>query len=545
MNLFGIIREKKKVFVLLLAIIALGIFLRTYHYSDLLRFGKDQARDASIVHNIIEKKEPLPLLGPKAGGTDFQMGPVFYYFQYASASIFGATPDKMAYPDLLFSILTIPLLFLFLRKYLNTNISLALTALFAVSFFAVQNGRFAWNPNSLPFFSLLFLYAFLQLAETAKNKKLWWSLILGFALGIGAQLHTLFILIASVIFILFCAYLIRKKNLKIKWAVLVIAVALLFNIPQIISEIQTKGSNTKAFFQGITQKTTFKHPFPKNIMYDGAWHLQANTLFVAPIGDDTSLHITSLADSFKDNEKGIAGITKYLPDLLRIVFGIALTLGGYFLLGFYLKKEKDVSKKMFLQLLSLYIAAAFFVMIPLSFVLELRYFLIVQFVPFLLLGLLIKFFREKYGQTGLRLSLIVILLLCGLNIYKVASEFNSFLNRDGDVGIAIWSEEKFAGEFILAHTQPEQDVHMVFEPAEADKFIRPLAYFDENIDAPLEHNDDTPLEDSNVAYFSLILDGRKGKDTFKRNLKKSDLYIISDSATYGRLAIYKLELKEK
>lgn len=133
-------------------IVALGIFLRTYHFRDWLRFSDDQARDAIIIRNIIEHKQSLPLLGPIAGTSTFYLGPAYYYIEYGAAKVFGAAPDKIALPDLLFSILAIPPLFFFLKKYFSEKLSLSLTALFAVSFFAVRYSRFAWNPNSTGFF---------------------------------------------------------------------------------------------------------------------------------------------------------------------------------------------------------------------------------------------------------------------------------------------------------------------------------------------------------------------------------------------------------
>ena len=82
------------------------------------------------------------LLGPKAGGTQFRLGPVFYYFEIVSAKIFGNAPDKMAYPDLFTGILCIPLLFFFLRKYFEKYAVLSLTAIFAVSTYAIFYARF-------------------------------------------------------------------------------------------------------------------------------------------------------------------------------------------------------------------------------------------------------------------------------------------------------------------------------------------------------------------------------------------------------------------
>src|SRR5665647_169789 len=123
--------------VILIAIVIVGFFLRTYNFSEWLTFNSDQARDASVVSDMIAGGD-APLLGPVAGGTLFQLGPAFYYFQYVGASVFGAFPDKMAYADLLFGILAITLLYLLAQQYFKRNIALILTALYAAAFFTVQ-----------------------------------------------------------------------------------------------------------------------------------------------------------------------------------------------------------------------------------------------------------------------------------------------------------------------------------------------------------------------------------------------------------------------
>lgn len=62
----------------LAVIILVGILLRVYRFEDWLLFNPDQARDAMAVYNI--NRGSLPLLGPIAGGTEFHLGPITYYF---------------------------------------------------------------------------------------------------------------------------------------------------------------------------------------------------------------------------------------------------------------------------------------------------------------------------------------------------------------------------------------------------------------------------------------------------------------------------------
>src|SRR3989344_3840076 len=152
--------SKQLVIVGLVLLVGLGFFLRTYHFSDWLHFELDQARDARVIDTALHGSAlDLPLLGPKAGGTFLRLAPGFYYLQYVSTLIFGGDPTGMAMFVLIFSTASIVIFYVFLRRYFGVRLALGLTALFAVSAYFVMYGRFAWNPNMLPFFVLFGFYA--------------------------------------------------------------------------------------------------------------------------------------------------------------------------------------------------------------------------------------------------------------------------------------------------------------------------------------------------------------------------------------------------
>ena len=160
-------------YFILAAVIIIAVAIRLYHFHDWLYFAMDQARDAMLVREAYENgASQLPLLGPRAAGTFLRLGPIFYYFQYISAKIFHSTdPAVLAYPDFLFSVLGIPLFYFFLRNYFKKTISLLATAIYAFSFVAIQYGRFAWNPNSVPFWILLVFFALLKFSQAKSGSK--------------------------------------------------------------------------------------------------------------------------------------------------------------------------------------------------------------------------------------------------------------------------------------------------------------------------------------------------------------------------------------
>ena len=109
-----------------------------------------------------------------------------------------------------------------------------------------------------------------------------------------------------------------------------------------------------------------------------------------------------------------------------------------------------------------------------------------------------------------------------MNVYAVGKNLHSFLIKKGDVGIAVWGEQKGVGEFTLAHTAPGEKVYFVLEPQNGNKFIRPLSYFVPGVEIPQLPNDPAPLPEPNVAYFSLILDTKLENSLYSRKLKKAE-----------------------
>jgi 4-amino-4-deoxy-L-arabinose transferase-like glycosyltransferase len=176
----------------LILILTLGLFFRAYHFSDWLHFELDQARDARVIDHALEGgMGELPLLGPKAGGTFFRLGPAYYYLQYVSALVFGGTPAGMAIIVLLTSVASIGIFFMLVRRLFPDWLALLITLAFSVSEYFIMYGRFAWNPNMLPFFILLGMYALLRSVGGSERNPGRWFLVSIFAFGVATELHFL------------------------------------------------------------------------------------------------------------------------------------------------------------------------------------------------------------------------------------------------------------------------------------------------------------------------------------------------------------------
>jgi hypothetical protein len=263
---FSKIKKQKRapwVGVLLFLICFVGVGLRLVHHSDWLIFQSDQSRDALIVERALNGSgiSDLPLLGPQARGSSLHLGPVFYYFQYWSGSIFHYLPEAFAYPDLVFGILALPLLYLLSRMFFGEGLSIWLTALASGSLFFVTFSRFAWNPNSLPFFTLLFALFFLKALGSPPGKRYLKLGIAAMSLGIIAQLHfiaALGLLLALGVFLLWQRPLIRTEIF------LCLGIIVMLYAPVLIHEYQSGAENTQAFLSSVMEKgSKDKHTLPE------------------------------------------------------------------------------------------------------------------------------------------------------------------------------------------------------------------------------------------------------------------------------------------
>ena len=391
-------------FWVLALILLVGIFLRTYNFHGWLKFSNDQARDAFVSSQAADGETTWPLAGPYmsySGDGDhveensFHLGPIYYYFQILSAKIFGNYADKLAYPDVFFGVLSIVLLYAFLRIYFEINLSLGLSGLYAISSYFVQYSRFAWNTNLIPFFVLLFLFCLHKFL--IKNEKThWvWVILLGIALGVGFQLHAIVMMLFSLVaFLVFLFSMKKNYHAWKRWAVVFLVFSAL-NAPQIFGELKTDFSNTKAFFSFSSRNSVHPLVLLKN---DIDCHIEANAHFLSSYGSSNCTYDFLALNTYGNIRTRT--LSKMFQDLAFNVYmlsAIAFSLLGYFLLLKFSKDESRNSQKYFLRLIVLYASCSLLLMYSLSTdkFNDLRYYTQTFFVPYILLGFLFEFFREK------------------------------------------------------------------------------------------------------------------------------------------------------
>lgn len=400
--------EKYWSFYVLFLIIIISIFLRSWHFQETLYFNLDQARDAELIRNAHnEGIGKLPLLGPRAAGTFLRLGPIYYYFQYSSSVIFQSVePYVFAYPDLFFSILTIPLVYFFCRQIFSKKTSLMVTSLFSFSFIIIQYSRFAWNTNSIPFWALLFLLGLYKASNVSDKKKAGlWLVLVALGYSVVSQLHFIALLGFPVVAISFWIFYFPKK-INWKFWILSIFILFFFYSPMIVSEIKTGGYNAEQFLFALTEKKEGDNN-------DSFFHslIKKETKIAGDVG-----MIISSIDA--DNEKN------YYAGNLLIAFGIILLI-------FKWKNLKEQRSFVFLVLAWFILFIGLLLITDTS--LKARFVLPIAVVPFLFVGLIFDFIqkRKKGGWKIASLTFIgLVALLIFVNINGVLMWYKYLEKQD-------------------------------------------------------------------------------------------------------------------
>jgi len=439
--------SKKTTFLLLVLIILGGIWVRTYHHTQWLFFKWDQARDALLLAPAIQHgPEHLPLLGPRAtkiGDEYLRLGPIYYYIQYATGVLLHSIePPVFSYSDLFFNILAIYLFYLFLRLYFNCRLSLYGTLLFTFSFLVVQHSRFAWNPNSVPFFTLLTFYGLLRFSVGKNFKERWrWFSVWLLAYTIASQYHFFaFFVLTGVSALFFCYYFLNKyvlpsnhqlntasinskafrelkeslpdifkqtiysvrkdifsKQFALYLLSILIIVGTLYT-PVLISEVKTGGSNSKLFLKMFSASgrndKTFWQKLQRNFREQGDNYCLITTGFKHRAGFKT--------------------------DPLTVGSGLFLIVSALWLIRqeIFFKKDNPLQRN-FLVLLFLWITVFFIITIPASYQLRPRYFAPVFPLPFVIIVLWYSVLQKRLvGPFRLVIPLVTLLILF-LNIYNI------------------------------------------------------------------------------------------------------------------------------
>lgn len=268
--------------ILLMAILIFGAFLRLFHIDQYMTFLGDEGRDVLVVKRMIVDHK-LTLLGPTASVGGFFLGPAYYYFMLPFLWLFQLNPVGPAVMVALFAVATIYLLFRVIEDFSKSQFAaLAGAFLYAISPLVIAQSRSSWNPNLLPFFSLLLIYA-LYKGVTKENNR--WFFLAGLAIGIGLQLHYLFTFLMPVATIFMLIYQHKLKSLKFYGGIL--SGFLVGLSPFLAFELRHSFPNTRSILKFILAKDEVRYLGYEvtKILSDVLFRLFARLVFLFPNPD--------------------------------------------------------------------------------------------------------------------------------------------------------------------------------------------------------------------------------------------------------------------
>jgi hypothetical protein len=215
-----------------------------------------------------------PTLGPviPTGWLPLHLPPLFYYLVFPFTFL-GPNPVWAALPDALFSFLSIPLVILITYRLLQGTTRSRRFLLSAVAglwqsllFTNIAEGSLAWNPSSVPFFSLSFALVAANIIQRAKVDRyslLSWGL-LGFLLAILVSLHGQTLYTFPFVFVAVCIMFIHRtadlhgKSYALKACTMITLSVLVFAsclTPYWYGESRTHWQNSRAMVGFPVMKT--------------------------------------------------------------------------------------------------------------------------------------------------------------------------------------------------------------------------------------------------------------------------------------------------
>ncbi len=233
-----------------LAITLLGAFFRLYHFEGFVGFLGDQGRDA-IVMKRIATFEHFPGIGASSSVGNVFLGPFFYYYGAVWLKLFGLQPIGPAYGVVFAWILSLPLMYVMLRRFFSERVAMVTTFCMALSYSMIWLSRFAWNPNLMPITSLFCVLAFW---EARRSRHMVWYALVGALLSVSMQMHYVALALCLPLGITMIrdgvrAVQAKKLVVEIRYLGMFLAGWVVLTLPLILFDIQNRFMNLRGIWE--------------------------------------------------------------------------------------------------------------------------------------------------------------------------------------------------------------------------------------------------------------------------------------------------------
>lgn len=167
--------------ILLVLIVCLAAFLRTYRLDTHGILFYDAAHDLLSAHQAIEDKR-LPLVGITSSRPWLHQGPLSIWIEMLVLIFFGNSTYAQSVVFALIAIAAIIALYELITIHLNKQAAYFAVALFAVMPLAVAHSRVPYHTTPIPLALALYLFALLEFWKSYSAKKLLLTILTGLVL---------------------------------------------------------------------------------------------------------------------------------------------------------------------------------------------------------------------------------------------------------------------------------------------------------------------------------------------------------------------------
>lgn len=382
---------------LLIVIILVSIFFRTYQIVEKYGFAHDAELFSWIVKDIVVNQHPR-LIGQLTSAPGIFIGPLFYYSLVPFFMLFNMDPVGALIPITIVGILTTFSYFFVFSKLFNKSTGLIAAFFHATLLQWISFDRLVVPSTPTNLWVIWYFFTIIQISRG--NIKV--LPILGILLGLIWHIH---IALLPTLVAIPVAFFISGKLPKIKELITFSICLLIPSLPLILFETRHNFSQTLSLISNFTTEHGGVTGFPKLIYILKMIEKNINSLFISP---------------------------QSLPENLKPVFVLSFILAGLFLI-----KKKIISKKDYLPITSMALGVILFFTLTSSLVSE-YYIYSLEIIFVAILSLLLSYFLQK-SKTWKIIALVFLVFFLGRNIYFFT---NSYTYKKG------YLERKNVVEFI-------------------------------------------------------------------------------------------------
>ena len=243
---------------ILFGMLLLGAFMRLYRIDGYLTFLGDEGRDVIIVRRIFTELHP-PLIGPGTSIGNMYLGPLYYYLMAIPLLVANFNPVGPALFIALLGVGTIFFVWWVVREFFPTEKenwgALVAAFLYAISPVIIIYSRSSWNPNIMPFFSLVCIYGMWRVMIKQQIK---WLVVVAISFAFVMQSHYLGLLLVPTLGILWIIGVMKtgSKRKFIFYSIFGLGVFLALMSPLVIFDMRHGGNNFEAIKKFFTERET-------------------------------------------------------------------------------------------------------------------------------------------------------------------------------------------------------------------------------------------------------------------------------------------------